>query len=752
MMKSKLMKKALACLLAVVMVCTLFVPGTVTAFASGTVLNVTSAAELGTALNQNEEVDAIHITESFAIYEDFSILFDAMHLNYYHDTVMTIDAGVTLTIGNGGVIGSMWSSYQGDGETPPFPNGSVVNNGTIIVEAGGATEADFDVNNGTILVKRGGSAVCCNTNNGTVTVEAGGQYVTTQGGQAINNGLIQIQSGAAMESRMGTPIVNAEGGTIELNGEFNCGCIGDDGADDFWFSNEGTVTGNGNIVLYEAAHEFMPVSDMDALIEAMMVQLGQTSRFENWDDVNIYKLVSASDYITLKEALAFRRTVAGEAVEGNMDTIVKLSADIEIPASERIEAMAKLIVSEGVNVAINSGATLSCGIDNRGTITVLPGGNLLTTQGGNIENFNTITVGEEAFMKSQMGGEIINHSGATLLIDGTCCCGCIGLDGNDISWFKNEGDCSGAGTILLYEAAHEWMPIADKEALIAKVQAQLSGGAVPMVVAELEHEWGPWVKTKDATCTQPGEGASTCAICGETITQVFPALGHEYKATKTVAPTATALGYTIYTCARQDCGDSYKAAYKAPTGKQTLKCKARTKQAQTMTWNSVKNASGYQVQISTKDGKKWSTYATLKAGVTAYTFKNLAAGNNYKFRVRFYIKATDGKYYYSPWSATLNSPTLPAGTSFSKVTGTKRAFTAQWKKQTNATGYQIEYSTKSNFSGSKKVTVRSVKTLKATVKNLSAKKVYYVRVRTYKTISKVHYFSTWSNAVKVKTK
>ena len=141
----------------------------------------------------------------------------------------------------------------------------------------------------------------------------------------------------------------------------------------------------------------------------------------------------------------------------------------------------------------------------------------------------------------------------------------------------------------------------------------------------------------------------------------------------------------------------------------------------------------------------------LKAGVTSYTFKKLAAGNNYKFRVRFYIKAADGKNYFSPWSTTLNSPTLPSGTTLTKLTGAKKAFTAQWKKGA-CTGYQVQYSVKSNFSGAKTVTIKNAKTLKTTVKKLNAKKVYYVRIRTYKTISKVNYFSAWSKTVKVKTK
>ena len=210
------------------------------------------------------------------------------------------------------------------------------------------------------------------------------------------------------------------------------------------------------------------------------------------------------------------------------------------------------------------------------------------------------------------------------------------------------------------------------------------------------------------------------------------------------------VGYTMHYC--EGCGASYTDTYTAPTAKLSLKCAARTAAAEKLGWKKVGNANGYQVQISTKDGKKWSTYATLKNNATvSYTFKKLAAGYNYKFRVRFYI-TVDGKNYFSPWSKTFQSPTLPSGTSVSKISGSSKAFTANWKKNTAVTGYQVQYSLKSDFSGAKTVTMKSNKTLKATVKKLGAKKVYYVRVRTYKTIAKVNYFSTWSKTVKVKTK
>lgn len=211
-----------------------------------------------------------------------------------------------------------------------------------------------------------------------------------------------------------------------------------------------------------------------------------------------------------------------------------------------------------------------------------------------------------------------------------------------------------------------------------------------------------------------------------------------------VAPKANALGYTAHSCA---CGYVQKENFVAQTGKVAgFKCAARTQAAEKFTWNKMTGVTGYQIQISNAAGNAWGkAYATT---ANSYLFKGLSAGSNYKFRIRTYIKASDGKNYFGPWAA-LASPTLPAATTV-KASAAKKAFTATWAKKA-VTGYQLQYSTKANFAGAKTITIKNAKTAKYTVKNLKAKTTYYVRVRTYKTIAKVNYFSTWSTA-KVKTK
>lgn len=59
------------------------------------------------------------------------------------------------------------------------------------------------------------------------------------------------------------------------------------------------------------------------------------------------------------------------------------------------------------------------------------------------------------------------------------------------------------------------------------------------------------------TCTSSGVGHTVCTICGETLGEniYIPALGHDYKVSKSKAATCTESGCMKYTCVR--CADSY---------------------------------------------------------------------------------------------------------------------------------------------------------------------------------------------------
>lgn len=101
----------------------------------------------------------------------------------------------------------------------------------------------------------------------------------------------------------------------------------------------------------------------------------------------------------------------------------------------------------------------------------------------------------------------------------------------------------------------------------------------------------------------------------------------------------------------------------------------------------------------------------------------------------------------------------PKGTSISSLKKASKAFTVKWKKQSKKmaksriTGYQIQYSTSSSFASKVKTkTVSGYSKTSKKITGLSSNKKYYVRIRTYKTVSGTKYYSSWSKIKSVKTK
>lgn len=108
-------------------------------------------------------------------------------------------------------------------------------------------------------------------------------------------------------------------------------------------------------------------------------------------------------------------------------------------------------------------------------------------------------------------------------------------------------------------------------------------------------------------------------------------------------------------------------------------------------------------------------------------------------------------------SKTVYFSITPKKTTPSKVSAGKRKITVKWKKNRQASGYQIQYSMDKKFKKSKKtVTISKNKTTSKTITKLKAKKKYYVRTRAYKIVKsngkKEKYYSPWSKVKSVKVK
>ena len=103
--------------------------------------------------------------------------------------------------------------------------------------------------------------------------------------------------------------------------------------------------------------------------------------------------------------------------------------------------------------------------------------------------------------------------------------------------------------------------------------------------------------------------------------------------------------------------------------------------------------------------------------------------------------------------AGLETMAAPAAVKLSSVKNiSSKSIKVTWKKQSGVTGYQVQYSTSSKMKSAKTVTVKKAATTSVTISKLKKGKKYYVRVRTYKKVNGVKYYSGWSKAKTVTTK
>ena len=303
--------------------------------------------------------------------------------------------------------------------------------------------------------------------------------------------------------------------------------------------------------------------------------------------------------------------------------------------------------------------------------------------------------------------------------------------------------CKHKTTEEIPEKGHSWnsKPTVDKAATCTEVGSQsihCSRCSETKDVEEifaLGHSWDEdYTVDKEATCTEEGLNSIHCSKCDATKDIIsIPSLGHEY-AFETRKATISTNGSVTKECSV--CGDKTTETIYYP---KTIKLQATAytysggvkKPAVSVIDANGKTITSRNYSVSYSSGRK----SVGKYNVTV-TFKgDKFSGSKYTY---FYIN--------------------PKGTSISKVTGDKNEFTVKWKKQSSKmatstiTGYQIRYSTSSKMTSAKTKTVKGYKYTSKKITKLSAKKKYYVQIRTYKTVSGKTYYSSWSGVKSVKTK
>lgn len=181
---------------------------------------------------------------------------------------------------------------------------------------------------------------------------------------------------------------------------------------------------------------------------------------------------------------------------------------------------------------------------------------------------------------------------------------------------------------------------------------------------------------------------------------------------------------------------------------------------ETADWFKFTVKSEADISVTGSDVVNWDVYNSNGAPVNHST--GLEKGTYY---VNFHARNANGQYSFiivdkqaaknNNTSNTVKKPnastvkvTAPKATYIKKLTKGSKRFKVNVKKQ-SATGYQVQYSLKSNFKGSK---TKSFKGTSYTVKGLKGKKKYYVRVRSYKKSGSKTLYSAWSGKKSVKTK
>ena len=305
------------------------------------------------------------------------------------------------------------------------------------------------------------------------------------------------------------------------------------------------------------------------------------------------------------------------------------------------------------------------------------------------------------------------------------------------------------------------------------------------------HTYDAGKVTKAATCKAAGVKTFTCKVCGATKTASIAKVAHTYSnncdTTCNVCNAKRTAPHTYSNSCDTKCNKcsakrSIKHTYDNSCDTKCNVCKKTRKVTHTYKTITTKATLSKNGKVEKKcavcgkvSSKTTVKYVkSIKLSATSYTYdgktkspsvtvkdsggKKLKKGTDYTVTYSggrkdvgtYSVKVTlTGKY---TGEKVLTFKIDPSKTSVSKLTAGKGSITATWKKAAKMSGYELQYATAKSFSGATTVTVSGDSTTKYALKNLKAKKKYYVRVRTYKIVNGKKVYSAWSSAKNIKTK
>ena len=147
------------------------------------------------------------------------------------------------------------------------------------------------------------------------------------------------------------------------------------------------------------------------------------------------------------------------------------------------------------------------------------------------------------------------------------------------------------------------------------------------------------------------------------------------------------------------------------------------------------------------DGKVHKPTVKVKAGSKSVSSSDYTVSYEDHKNVGKATVTVKGKGEYKGYTGTATFRITMKKTSLSGLTaGESGTLKASWRKDSQADGYQVQYGTRKDFSGTVKTKKLGAGSLSVTLDKLTSGKKYYVRIRAYKKVGGTNWYSDWSAA------
>lgn len=156
-----------------------------------------------------------------------------------------------------------------------------------------------------------------------------------------------------------------------------------------------------------------------------------------------------------------------------------------------------------------------------------------------------------------------------------------------------------------------------------------------------------------------------------------------------------------------------------------------------LSWNQIVGANGYMIyRIDSNDTIK--QIATIESDdILSYNDIDAKKNNEYRYMIQAYNKQS-----YSNLSLR-KKIYIPASSDIKSFIKKDNKAIITWSQNENVSGYQIQYATNSLFTDAQSILIDQSNTTSVTIDHLKKHKSYFIRIRTYKNINDITYYSDW---------